>query len=188
MRIYIKTYGCQMNERDSDAAAAMLASDGHCIVDSEEDAELIILNTCSVRDQAERKAIGKLGILKRLKEIHPDLRFGIMGCMAQSRGTELLKSIPHLDFAVGTDKIHELPEIVAELARKRKIELPSCSCKQEISSVDSPGVRPSTVLPSMVLRVYSSSSERVTRLQQSETSVLAISSPAPAVSNGERPV
>ena len=136
MRIYIKTYGCQMNERDSDAAAAMLAADGHSIVDSEENAELIILNTCSVRDQAERKAIGKLGILKRLKEIHPDLRFGIMGCMAQSRGTELLKTIPHLDFAVGTDKIHELPEIVAELARKRKIESTGHDNLKDVDGID----------------------------------------------------
>ena len=58
MNVYIKTYGCQMNERDSDAAAAMLAADGHNIVQTEEAADLIILNTCSVRDQAERRAIG----------------------------------------------------------------------------------------------------------------------------------
>ena len=115
MNIYIKTYGCQMNERDSDAAAAMLAADGHTIVDSEDQADLILLNTCSVRDQAERKAIGKLGILKRLKEEHPHLLFGIMGCMAQRCGEELLKTVPHLNFVVGTDRIHELPEIVASL-------------------------------------------------------------------------
>ena len=92
MKIYIKTYGCQMNERDSDAAAAMLAADGHTIVSDEQSADLILLNTCSVRDQAERKAIGKLGILVRLKEEKPNLLFGIMGCMAQSRGAELLKN------------------------------------------------------------------------------------------------
>ena len=65
MNVYIKTYGCQMNERDSESAAAMLVSAGHHIVNSEQDADIIILNTCSVREQAERKAIGKLGILKK---------------------------------------------------------------------------------------------------------------------------
>ena len=60
MNVYIKTYGCQMNERDSESAAAMLVSAGHHIVNSEQDADIIILNTCSVREQAERKAIGKL--------------------------------------------------------------------------------------------------------------------------------
>lgn len=125
-----------MNERDSDAAAAMLASDGHCIVDSEQDADLIILNTCSVRDQAERKAIGKLGILKRLKAENPNLLFGIMGCMAQSRGAELLQSIPHLNFAVGTDKIHELPEIVSELARRHKIESTGHDDLKDVDGID----------------------------------------------------
>ena len=62
-KLFIETYGCQMNERDSESAAAMLVSAGHHIVNSEQDADIIILNTCSVREQAERKAIGKLGIL-----------------------------------------------------------------------------------------------------------------------------
>lgn len=141
MNIYIKTYGCQMNERDSDAAAAMLAADGHVIVHSEDDADLIILNTCSVRDQAERKAIGKLGILKRLKEEHPQLQFGIMGCMAQSRGAELLKSIPYLNFAVGTDKIHELPEIVAGLAKAGKIESTGHDNLSDVDGIDAHTVK-----------------------------------------------
>lgn len=141
MNVYIKTYGCQMNERDSDAAAAMLAADGHDIVQTEEAADLIILNTCSVRDQAERKAIGKLGILKRLKEDRPNLLFGIMGCMAQSRGTELLKTIPHLNFAVGTDKIHELPEIVSDLAEKHKIESTGHDNLSDVDGIDAHTVK-----------------------------------------------
>ena len=115
MNVYIKTYGCQMNERDSESAAAMLAASGHRIVDSEEQADIVILNTCSVREQAERKAIGKLGILKKLKRERPHMIFGIMGCMAQSRGAELLQSVDHLDFVVGTDNIHAIPEIVDEI-------------------------------------------------------------------------
>lgn len=136
MNIYIKTYGCQMNERDSDAAAAMLAADGHTIVDSEDQADLILLNTCSVRDQAERKAIGKLGILKRLKEEHPHLLFGIMGCMAQRCGEELLKTVPHLNFVVGTDRIHELPEIVASLPAPRKIAATGHDNLNDVDGID----------------------------------------------------
>ena len=115
MNIYIKTYGCQMNERDSESAAAMLADAGHQIVHAENEADVVILNTCSVREQAERKAIGKMGILKRLKRERPWMFFGIMGCMAQSRGEALLKTIDHLDFAVGTDNIHTLPGIIRDL-------------------------------------------------------------------------
>ena len=120
MNVYIKTYGCQMNERDSESAAAMLTEAGHRIVHSEKEADLIILNTCSVREQAELKAIGKLGILSRLKRVRPHIFFGIMGCMAQSRGEELLEKIPHLDFVIGTDNIHLLPETVAELEKGQR--------------------------------------------------------------------
>lgn len=135
MNVYIKTYGCQMNERDSESAAAMLVSAGHHIVNSEQDADIIILNTCSVREQAERKAIGKLGILKKLKREHPHMIFGIMGCMAQSRGEELLKSVEHLDFAVGTDNIHAIPEIVEDVIReKHKIR------RDDRKGADTPGI------------------------------------------------
>ncbi len=119
MRIHIKTYGCQMNERESDAAYALLASCGHSTAQGEFDADVIILNTCSVRDQSERKAIGKLGILKRLKRERPAILLGVMGCMAQSRGEELLKDIPHLDFVIGTDQLHALPETLDELAASK---------------------------------------------------------------------
>ena len=114
MKFYIKTYGCQMNLRDSDSAAALLIEHGFRPADGEADADLVILNTCSVRDQAERKAIGKL------KRERPRRSFGIRGCMAQSRGAELLKSIKHLDFAIGTDQIHRIPEIVEQIAAKRE--------------------------------------------------------------------
>ncbi|MBR4718585.1 MAG: tRNA (N6-isopentenyl adenosine(37)-C2)-methylthiotransferase MiaB, partial [Lentisphaeria bacterium] len=90
MKFYIKTYGCQMNLRDSDSAAALLIEHGWTPADGEADADLVILNTCSVRDQAERKAVGKLGFLGKLKRERPWMIFGIMGCMAQNRGAELL--------------------------------------------------------------------------------------------------
>lgn len=135
MKFYIKTYGCQMNERDSNSAAALLAASGLIPVDDENDADVIILNTCSVRDQAERKAIGKLGNLGKLRKLRPHLVFGIMGCMAQSRGEELLKQIPHLDFAVGTDQIHAIPELVQSiLDGKRKLS------RSERCGADAPGI------------------------------------------------
>jgi len=123
MKVYIKTYGCQMNERDSEAAAAMLTEQGYEMTEREDDADILIFNTCSVREQAENKAIGKIGILQRLKRIKPDIFIGVMGCMAQNRGQELLDKLPHLDFVIGTGKLHMLPEIVNAEVKKRHREL-----------------------------------------------------------------
>jgi len=109
-RVYIKTYGCQMNERDSEAVAAMLRGKGYAIVDSEHDADVVLLNTCSVRDQAEQKAIGKAGHVTARKRKNPNLIVGIMGCMAQNRGDELVDRLPDLDLVVGTQKFHRVPD------------------------------------------------------------------------------
>ena len=109
-RVYIKTYGCQMNERDSEAVAAMLREKGYAIVDSEHDADVILLNTCSVRDQAEQKAIGKAGHVMRRRKQNPNLVVGVMGCMAQNRGEDLVDSLPDLDLVVGTQKFHRVPD------------------------------------------------------------------------------
>ena len=119
MKIYIKTYGCQMNERDSEACAGMLVEKGHSIVDSEEEADVLIFNTCSVRELAERKAIGKIGIMKKLKKLNPDLIIGVMGCMAQNLGEALLKKLPHVDFLIGTGQLHKLPDILESIAAER---------------------------------------------------------------------
>ena len=108
-RVFIKTYGCQMNVRDSEAVASMLRQRGYSIVSEESEADVILLNTCSIRNQAEQKAIGKAGHLKRLKRKKPNLLIGIMGCMAQSRGTELIDRLPDLDLIVGTQKFHQIP-------------------------------------------------------------------------------
>ena len=119
MKIYIKTYGCQMNERDSDSAAAFLIAAGYELVDNEQDADVLIFNTCSVRQQAEVKAIGKLGILKKLKRIKPDIIIGAMGCMAQNRKEELFEKVPHLDFVLGTEMFHLLPETIDSVVAER---------------------------------------------------------------------
>jgi tRNA-2-methylthio-N6-dimethylallyladenosine synthase len=118
-RVYIKTYGCQMNERDSDAVAALLRARGYSFVDSEEDADVILINTCSVRDLSEQKALGKMGRLQKLKKKNPRLVLGIMGCMAQSRGSGLLDKLPELDLVVGTQKLHRVPEHLAEILKTK---------------------------------------------------------------------
>ena len=118
-RVYIKTYGCQMNERDSEAVAAMLRDRGYSIVGSEHDADIVLLNTCSVRDQAEQKAIGKAGHLGKNKRINPDYILGIMGCMAQNRGDELVDRLPDLDLVVGTQKFHQVPDHLDHIIKTR---------------------------------------------------------------------
>ena len=120
MNIYIKTYGCQMNERDSEAIAAELMLKGFKIVDDEKNADILIFNTCSVRDQAERKAVGKVGILKKLKRRKPNIFIGIIGCMAQRRGESLLKELPHVDFVIGTEQLTEIPDIIEKEINKRQ--------------------------------------------------------------------
>ena len=118
-RVYIKTYGCQMNERDSEQVAQMLMSRGYEVAPSEGEADVILLNTCSVRDMAEQKAIGKMGMLGRLREAKPHMVFGFLGCMAQSRGEELVKGIGHVDLVVGTQKFHKVAEYVDEIFARR---------------------------------------------------------------------
>lgn len=114
-RVYIKTYGCQMNVRDSEAVAALLRERGYHVIDEEETADIVLLNTCSVRDQAEQKAIGKSRNLAKRKKKNPRFILGIMGCMAQNRGSELLDRLPDLDLVVGTQRFHHVPDYLDTL-------------------------------------------------------------------------
>lgn len=124
MKVYIKTYGCQMNERDSNALGASLIQRGYELTDNEKEADILLFNTCSVREQAELKAVGKVGILKKLKKIRPHILIGMLGCMAQRRGNELLEELPHLDFVIGTDQLQKLPDIIEmELIRREQLSL-----------------------------------------------------------------
>jgi tRNA-2-methylthio-N6-dimethylallyladenosine synthase len=119
-KFFIKTYGCQMNERDSEQVAHSLIARGYEQVSCEREADIVLLNTCSVRDLAEQKALGKMGMLGRMAKSRPETVFGFLGCMAQARGAELLKEIPHLDLVVGTQKFHRVGDYVDHLvARKR---------------------------------------------------------------------
>src|SRR5438477_10470565 len=119
-KFFIKTYGCQMNERDSEQVANSLIAQGYERVGCESDADVILLNTCSVRDMADQKALGKMGMLGRIAKERPDVVFGFLGCMAQARGASLLKEIPHLDLVIGTQKFHRVADYVQEAVEKKR--------------------------------------------------------------------
>jgi tRNA-2-methylthio-N6-dimethylallyladenosine synthase len=118
-KFFIKTYGCQMNERDSEQVAHSLIERGYEPVPNESEADVVLLNTCSVRDMADQKALGKMGMLGRLAKARPEMVFGFLGCMAQARGEELLRGMPHVDLVVGTQKFHRVAEYVDDVVRRK---------------------------------------------------------------------
>ncbi len=121
-KVFLKTYGCQMNERDSEQVARDLLARGYELTRSETEADVVLLNTCSVRDMAEQKALGKMGLLGRLRAGKPEMIFGFLGCMAQSRGAELVREVGHVDLVVGTQKFHKVADYVEQIvAHKRAL-------------------------------------------------------------------
>jgi tRNA-2-methylthio-N6-dimethylallyladenosine synthase len=119
--VYIKTYGCQMNERDSEAVAAQLVAKGYTLAASEAVADVILLNTCSVRDMAEQKALHKMEVLMyETRKRRPNVVLGFMGCMAQSRGQELIDRLPDVDLVVGTQKFHRTGDYLDDLLAGRR--------------------------------------------------------------------
>ena len=119
-RVFLKTYGCQMNERDSEQVARQLLARGYELTTDEARADVVLLNTCSVRDQAEQKAIGKMGMLHALHRDRPETVFGFLGCMAQSRGAGLVAEMPRVDLVVGTQKFHRVADYVDEAVARRR--------------------------------------------------------------------
>ncbi len=115
MKIYTKTYGCQMNEYDSARILQVMKQQGYTPTEHAEEADLIILNTCSVRDKAEQKVYSALGRWRKLKEQREGLIIGVGGCVAQQEGEELLRRVPHLDLVFGTHNIHKLGQMVREV-------------------------------------------------------------------------
>jgi tRNA-2-methylthio-N6-dimethylallyladenosine synthase len=108
-----------MNERDTEQVARMFTEGGYTLTPTENDADAILINTCSVRDQAEQKALGKMGIMGAQRQTRAHVVYGFMGCMAQSRGQELFERIPHLDVVVGTQKYHKVFEYVDGILKQR---------------------------------------------------------------------
>jgi tRNA-2-methylthio-N6-dimethylallyladenosine synthase len=119
--VYIKTYGCQMNERDSEAVAAQLVAKGYSLAASEVTADVVLLNTCSVRDMAEQKALHKMeALIADTRRSRPNILFGFMGCMAQSRGRELIERLPDLDLVIGTQKFHRTADYLDDVLSGRR--------------------------------------------------------------------
>ncbi|MEN3943540.1 tRNA (N6-isopentenyl adenosine(37)-C2)-methylthiotransferase MiaB [Prosthecobacter sp. SYSU 5D2] len=118
-RVHIKTYGCQMNERDTEQVSQMFVERGYTMTATDADADVVLINTCSVRDQAEQKAIGKMGMVRRRRV---PLVTGFMGCMAQSRGSELVEKTK-VDLVVGTQKYHRVVEYVDEIIRAKEARM-----------------------------------------------------------------
>ena len=109
---YTLTYGCQMNENDTERINGQLEDLGYKPVEKMEDADIVIMNTCSVRQNAEEKVYGKIGEIKKLKDKNPRLLLGIAGCMAQENKGKLIERMPIIDFVIGPYHIHDLKDII----------------------------------------------------------------------------
>lgn len=109
---HVTTFGCQMNLADSSTLVANLLTRGYRRVADETEADLIILNTCSVREKAEERVLGRLGDLLRFKKDRPYLKIAVVGCMAQRMGEDLRERAPHVDYVLGTDRLFELPDVL----------------------------------------------------------------------------
>src|SRR5690606_20012791 len=119
-RSHIITYGCQMNEHDSEILAGQLQLMGYVPTQRYEDADLILLNTCAIRETAEEKVYGTIGWLKSLKAVRPEVILGLCGCMAQEEVTvrRIKRTAPHVDLVFGTHNIHRLPELIGRVRRE----------------------------------------------------------------------
>ncbi len=108
-KLYIKTYGCQMNVYDSERMTGLLESSGYETTDSPEAADMILLNTCHIREKAAEKVYSELGRLKALKADRPDLMLGVTGCVAQAEGEEIIRRAPAVSLVFGPQSYHRLP-------------------------------------------------------------------------------
>ena len=114
-QVYLDTFGCQMNVADSDRMELLLFHSGYRRTLEKEDADLILVNTCSIREKAEQKVFSLFGKMQNLKERNPDLIMGMTGCLAQQDGEQLLKRIPFLDFIMGPDHVDSIPQAVEKV-------------------------------------------------------------------------
>lgn len=119
-KLYIKTYGCQMNVYDSERMAEALGGQGYVETQSADDADMILLNTCHIREKAAEKIYSELGRFKGLKAEKPDLKIGVAGCVAQAEGQEIMRRQPLVDLVVGPQSYHRLPEMEAQVRSGQK--------------------------------------------------------------------
>ena len=119
-KLFVKTYGCQMNVYDSERMAEALGSRGYRQVDTAEEADMILLNTCHIREKAAEKVYSELGRLKPLRAANPDLKIGVAGCVAQAEGEEIMRRQPLVDLVVGPQTYHRLPAMMDRLEAGEK--------------------------------------------------------------------
>lgn len=139
-RVWIETYGCQMNVADSELMIGVLGRDGYVVADTPEGADVMLVNTCAVRDNAEQRVIGRVGELQRHK--HPGVILGVVGCMAQRLGPILLEQVPAVDVVVGPDGYRNLPEILGHAGSGRRVadvEYRTWEHYEDIPQVREPG-------------------------------------------------
>jgi tRNA-2-methylthio-N6-dimethylallyladenosine synthase len=128
-RAYVETYGCQMNISDGELMEGVLEQQGYDIASAPEDADVILVNTCAIREHAEKRVLGRVGQLYGLKQERPDLVIGVTGCMAQRMGDTLLEQAPYVDLVMGPDGYRSLPERLEALEEGRRV-MPSRSGKK----------------------------------------------------------
>ncbi|MFQ5842507.1 MAG: tRNA (N6-isopentenyl adenosine(37)-C2)-methylthiotransferase MiaB, partial [Thermodesulfobacteriota bacterium] len=133
--VYLQTFGCQMNVHDSEKMLSILAENDYRPTEDIHRADIILLNTCSVREKPEHKVYSVLGRLKKLKEKNHHLIIGVGGCVAQHEGERLLDRIGHLDLVFGTHNLHKLPNLISDVQVSRR---PKCAVEfsDEVKSLD----------------------------------------------------
>ena len=114
-RAYVETYGCQMNISDGVLMEGILADTGYDIVSAPEEADVVLVNTCAIREHAEKRVLGRVSQLNGLKRVRPELLIGVTGCMAQRMGETLLSEAPYVDLVMGPDGYRSLPEALGRL-------------------------------------------------------------------------
>lgn len=120
-RLFVETYGCQMNARDSEEVAGLLLSRGYRLTRQERQADVILYNTCSVREHAEDRVWSNVGRLKELKRDRPEVVIGVLGCMAKAQRGKIFRRMPHVDFISGPAQLYQVPVIVEEIRRQRLV-------------------------------------------------------------------
>ena len=118
-RAYVETYGCQMNISDGELMEGILANDGFKIVEAPEDADVVLVNTCAIREHAENRVLGRVAQLNGLKRERPELVIGVTGCMAQRMGETLFERAPYVDLVMGPDGYRGLPDALENLKAYR---------------------------------------------------------------------
>jgi tRNA-2-methylthio-N6-dimethylallyladenosine synthase len=147
-RVFIETYGCQMNVADSELVGGVLRRAGYAAASGPEDADVILLNTCAIREHAEERVLRRLSELARFKHARPELRLGLLGCMAQHNRAALVEKAPWLDLVAGPDSYRRLPELLgrarfdpARQAAKVDVRLDRCETYADIAPAHERGVR-----------------------------------------------